>query len=142
MSDSSAVTVNTLFHQQSQQGRLSHLVDPGWIVAPNGIEIDTPTPCWISTNDAQTLLPDRTSGGRERVVRTASNQSDRPNHQHQNDGQHHSIFSDILALFLRPELAKKFLHVRTSVPLSTILRLTRLDFEACDSQTSILIFLA
>jgi hypothetical protein len=74
------------------------------------------------------LLPDRTSGGRKYVVCTASNHSDRPHYQNQNDGQHHRILSDILALLLRPELAKKS-HVRTSVRLSTILRLTYPDLN-------------
>jgi len=39
-------------------------------------------------------------------------------------------------------LRRKSVIVRTSVLLGTILRLTRLNFEVCDSRTSILIFLA
>ena len=66
--------------------------------------------------DVQSLLPDRTSSGRKHVVCTPSNQSECSNHYYQNDRQHHRIFSDILPLFLRPELAKKISHVRTSAP--------------------------
>src|SRR5713226_6222512 len=61
----------------------------------------------------QSLLPDRTSGGRKHVVCTPSNQSEGSNHYHQNDRQHHRILSDILPLFLRPELTKKICHFRT-----------------------------
>ena len=67
-------------YTQSLMKTSAHLVDPGWFVAPNGVEIDAPTPSCISTNNVQTSLPDRTSGGREHVVCTPANQSDRPHH--------------------------------------------------------------
>src|SRR5277367_2263425 len=60
-------------------------------------------------------LPDRTGGGGKHVVCTRSNQSDCPDHQHQNNSTHHRILGDILALVLQPEPSKKIGHVRTSV---------------------------
>jgi len=54
-----------------------------------------------------------TGSCRKYVVRVASDQSDRPNDQHQNDGQHYRILGDVLAFVVPPHLAQKMSHVRT-----------------------------
>ena len=57
----------------------------------------------------------RTGCIRKYVVRVATDQAYRTNHQHQNNGQHYRILGDVLALLVRPQLAKKPIHVRASV---------------------------
>ena len=54
----------------------------------------------------------RTRYGRKRVVRIASDQANRTNHQHQNHGQHDRILGDVLAPVV-PQLAQKMTHIRT-----------------------------
>jgi len=56
----------------------------------------------------------RTRYGRKRVVRIASDQANRTNHQHQNHGQHDCILGDVLARVV-PQLAQKMTHVRAPV---------------------------
>src|SRR5580692_2463867 len=56
----------------------------------------------------------RTRYGRKRVVRIASDQANRTNHQHQNHGQHDRILGDVLAPVV-PQVAQKMTHIRTPV---------------------------
>ena len=59
----------------------------------------------LRTNEmwgSQELLANRTGHRRKYVVRTASNQPDGANYQHQNHRQHDSIFGNVLALIIRP----------------------------------------
>jgi hypothetical protein len=62
---------------------------------------------------ARQLLPNRTRYTGKHVVRMASDQSDRPNDDHQNDCQHHRVFSDVLCFLLRPQFAKQISHILT-----------------------------
>jgi hypothetical protein len=48
---------------------------------------------------------------REHVVGVAAYQSNRTNNNHQNDGQHYRVFSDILTLFIVPTDVKKLVHL-------------------------------
>ena len=59
-------------------------------------------------------LLNRAGDGRKCIVGVASDQANRAHHQHQDDGQHDRIFSDVLALVALTELANEVLHVRTS----------------------------
>ncbi len=52
------------------------------------------------------LLRERTSCCGKRIIRISADQLERANYDHQNYGQHHGIFGDVLTFFLRPELAK------------------------------------
>ena len=42
-------------------------------------------------------------GLREDVVRMRANQSNRTDHKHQNDGKHHRVFRNILAIIVSPK---------------------------------------
>ena len=57
----------------------------------------------------------RTRYGRKRIVRIASDQANRTNHQYQNNGQHDRILGDVLALVV-PQLAQKITHIRAPSP--------------------------
>ena len=41
------------------------------------------------------------------MVSIAADKANRSHHEHQNDGEHHRVFGDILALFVGPELSRK-----------------------------------
>jgi hypothetical protein len=57
-----------------------------------------------------------TGYARKYGVRIASYQSNRSNHEYQDNGQHYRIFGDVLALLVPPqELPKKMTHVCASV---------------------------
>lgn len=43
---------------------------------------------------------------RENVVGVGADEADRANDDHENDGQHHGVLGDVLALFVSPELAQ------------------------------------
>ena len=60
------------------------------------------------------VLLDRTRYGGKRIVCVASDQAYRTNDQYQNNGQHHRIFGDVLALVMPPQVAKKMSHLRAS----------------------------
>src|SRR5271169_5148387 len=57
------------------------------------------------------LLPNRTGNLGKYVVGVSANQADGANHDHQNDSQHHGIFSNVLAFVVRPQYAKKISHL-------------------------------
>jgi hypothetical protein len=56
-------------------------------------------------DDAANLL-DGAGHVREDVVRVGADQPDRPHDDHENDGQHHGVLGDVLALFVSPKLAQ------------------------------------
>jgi len=60
---------------------------------------------------ARQLLRDRTSDRGKNVVGISANQPDRANHDYQNHGQHHRVFSDVLTFLLRPQFAKPPSHL-------------------------------
>jgi len=41
------------------------------------------------------------------IVRSASEEAHHSNHYYENDGEHHRIFSDVLAVIMPPQLVKK-----------------------------------
>jgi hypothetical protein len=57
----------------------------------------------------------RTGYIRKYSVRVASDQTDRTDHQNENNGQHNRVLGDVLALIVPPQL-KRICHVRASVP--------------------------
>src|ERR1700722_868637 len=74
--------------------------------------------CWWLLNAA--------GNRRENVVGIGPNQPDGPHHDHQNHGQHHRIFGDILTL-LFPEKPVCKLHRFNSPYIQNDLRQTRLN---------------
>jgi hypothetical protein len=65
----------------------------------------------------QSLLPDRTSGGRKHVVCTPSNQSERSDHYHQNDRQQREGYpkvNEILSPLLESTPVIRTFNVHTS----------------------------
>jgi hypothetical protein len=60
----------------------------------------------FSQKRSGTGLLNRTSYVGKHVVRIGSDQLDCANDKHQNDGQHHRIFSDVLSFLFQPQLTK------------------------------------
>jgi len=65
----------------------------------------SPSPIKIGLLSAGSLKG--TGCGRKYVVRIASDQANRAHHHYQNNGEHYRILSDVLALFVPPQLAKQ-----------------------------------
>lgn len=75
-------------------------------------------PLELSVSDRRgVLLRDGAGNGRKDVVSIRADQPDRADHDHQNNRQHHRVFSNILALLLGPEPSYKFCHSLASSEL-------------------------
>jgi hypothetical protein len=57
------------------------------------------------------LLRDGTADGRKYIVGIRANETNRANHDYQNNGQHHRIFGDILTIVVKPQSLYKLLQV-------------------------------
>lgn len=83
------------------------------------------------------LIIQRTGNTGERVVGASTNQAHCTDYQHQDDGEHHRIFCDVLSLFVRANATKNLNHT-TSTPQSPILVKLRHRNDAdsdCDCQS-------
>ncbi len=56
------------------------------------------------------FLLDRACDGGERIIGVAADQTNRADNEHQDYGQHHGVFRDVLALFVLPELKGEVEH--------------------------------
>src|SRR5437879_8053796 len=71
----------------------------------------------LQTTSTAWLL-NRAGRAGEHIICVRTDEANRPHDQHQNDGQHHGVFGDVLSRIVRPQLANQLVHSLSSRPLS------------------------
>src|SRR5437660_7298479 len=71
----------------------------------------------LQTTSTAWLL-NRAGRAGEHIICVRTDEANRPHDQHQNDGQHHGVFGDVLSRIVRPQLTNQLVHSLSSRPLS------------------------